>query len=114
MNTASKTLAVLLLTLSLAAAPKELTMTATAFVLRGPTASGANAHTGVVAADPRILPLGTVIRVSGAGVHSGTYVVADTGRHMRGLIIDIHMRTRAEARRFGRRRVRVHILRRAE
>jgi 3D (Asp-Asp-Asp) domain-containing protein len=114
MRTVSKITAVLFVTFSLAGAPKELIMSATAFALRGPTASGDKAQHGIVAADPRILPLGTVIRVRGAGAHSGIYVVGDTGRQIRGHEIDIHVRTREEARRFGRRKVRVQILRRAQ
>ena len=89
-------------------------MSATAFTKRGPTAGGVKAQQGIVAADPRVLPLGTVIRVSRARQYSGTYVVADTGRQIRGREIDIYMRTPAEARRFGRRNVHVQILRRAK
>ena len=89
-------------------------MSATAFTLEGRTASGIKAQSGVVAADPRVLPLGTVIRVSSAGPYSGKYVVADTGRQIRGMEIDIYVRTPGEARRFGRKQVRVQILQRAK
>jgi len=111
-QTLSTPVFVLFLAVCLAGASNELTMSATAFALHGPTTSGVKARSGVVAADPRILPLGTVIRVSGAGRYSGTYVVADTGRQIRGKEIDIHVRSSADARRFGRRTVRVQILRR--
>jgi 3D (Asp-Asp-Asp) domain-containing protein len=37
--------------------------------------------------------------------------VADTGSHVRGRQIDIHVASPAEARRFGRRKVRVRVLR---
>jgi 3D (Asp-Asp-Asp) domain-containing protein len=102
----------LLLFLTLVAAPTEMTMSATAFAQPGHTASGIQAQRGIVAADTRILPLGTVIRVRGAGRYSGTYVVADTGRTITGRQIDLYVRTPTEARRFGRQRVRVQILRR--
>jgi 3D (Asp-Asp-Asp) domain-containing protein len=42
----------------------DMTMSATAFALHGRTASGVQAQRGIVSADPRILPLGTVIRRS--------------------------------------------------
>ncbi len=44
---------------------------ATAYCLRGRTASGGNVRRGIVAADPRILPLGTRIEIS-AGSYGGS------------------------------------------
>mgnify|MGYP003693616699 CR=1 FL=1 len=38
---------------------------------------------GLIAADPRVLPLGTRVRLE-AGAYSGEYVVADTGGAVRG------------------------------
>jgi 3D (Asp-Asp-Asp) domain-containing protein len=104
----------LLLTLTLAAAPTEMTMSATAFAQSGITASGIQAQPRIAAAETRILPLGTVIRVRGAGRYSGTYVVADTGRTISGRQIDRYVRTPAEAHRFGRQKVRARILRRPQ
>ncbi len=63
-----------------------------------------------MAADPAVLPLGSCIRVHGAGVYSGLYTVTDSGRGVKGLEIDIFMPDGAEAKRFGRRRVHVEIL----
>jgi len=114
MNCAPLRTLVLLATVPFVAVPNDMTMNATAFALRGRTASGVHAQSGIVSADPRILPLGTVIRVYGAGRYSGTYVVADTGHQIHGMKIDIHVPTAGEARRFGRRRVRVQILQRAK
>src|SRR6267142_1924527 len=54
------------------------TYTATAYSLRGRTASGMPVSRGLIAADPSVLPLGTRVRVE-AGSLSGEYVVADTG-----------------------------------
>ncbi len=82
---------------------------ATAYCLRGRTASGGNVRRGIVAADPRILPLGTRIEIS-AGSYSGTYTVADTGGAIKGRILDIWVPSCAEANRFGRRSVKVGIL----
>ena len=69
---------------------------------------------GLVAADPRVLPLGTRIRIRDAGSYSGEYLVADTGGGINGFEIDIWMESRAEALRFGRRRVRVEVVRYGE
>ena len=83
--------------------------TATAYALYGRTASGARVRRGVIAADRRVLPLGTRVRLE-AGGYSGEYVVADTGGAVRGRLIDIWVPTTREAMRFGRRAVKLTIL----
>lgn len=80
---------------------------ATAYCLQGRTASGASTKRGIVAADPRILPLGTRINL-GAGSYSGSYIVADTGGAIKGRKLDIWVANCSEARRFGRRTVTVN------
>jgi 3D (Asp-Asp-Asp) domain-containing protein len=82
---------------------------ATAYCLQGRTASGGGVRRGIVAADPRILPLGTRIQVS-AGSYSGTYTVADTGGAIKGRILDIWVPTCSEANRFGRRSITVSVV----
>lgn len=82
---------------------------ATAYCLKGRTASGGGVRRGIVAADPRILPLGTKIYMD-AGPYSGTYVVADTGGAIKGRILDVWVPNASEARRFGRRKVTVKVL----
>jgi 3D (Asp-Asp-Asp) domain-containing protein len=86
--------------------------TATAYALEGITASGTRARRGIVAADPRVIPLGSRIRVLDAGKYSGEYLVEDTGSAIKGKIIDIKVGSYAEARKFGRQRVRVEVLER--
>ena len=83
---------------------------ATAYSIGGHTAAGTQPHEGVVAADPRVLPLGSRIRVHDAGDYSGVYVVRDTGPKIKGRAIDLYLRDPAEAKRFGRRTVRVEVL----
>ncbi len=52
---------------------RALRMQATAFSnWKRPTATGGATHEGVAAADPSVLPLGTIVRVRGAGRYSGT------------------------------------------
>jgi len=84
---------------------------ATAYSLKGRTASGEYTRPGVVAADPRILPLGSVVRVH-AEQYSGIYHVRATGGRVRGRHIDIYLPSTCDAIRFGRRIVRVEVLRR--
>jgi 3D (Asp-Asp-Asp) domain-containing protein len=85
------------------------TYTATAYSLRGRTASGKPVSRGLIAADPRVLPLGTRVRVD-AGSFSGEYLVADTGGAVKGRRIDIWTPTSREAMRFGRRAVKLTVL----
>jgi 3D (Asp-Asp-Asp) domain-containing protein len=82
---------------------------ATAYSLRGRTASGRMVSKGLIAADPRHLPLGSRVRID-AGAYSGEYVVADTGGMVRGRRIDIWTPTSREAMRFGRRVVKLTVL----
>ena len=82
---------------------------ATAYSLRGRTASGRMVAKGLIAADPRHLPLGSRVRLD-AGAYSGEYLVADTGTLVRGKRIDIWIPTSREAMRFGRRTVKLTVL----
>ena len=82
---------------------------ATAYSLRGRTASGRQVARGLIAADRRVLPLGSRVRIE-AGSYSGEYLVADTGGLVRGRKIDIWMPSSGEAMRFGRRTVKLTLL----
>lgn len=85
-------------------------MDATAFSVQGITAAGTWSRSGTVAADPSLLPLGTKIRVLGAGKYSGDYSVEDTGTAVKGPRIDIYMASNAAAEQFGKQRVKVVVL----
>lgn len=82
---------------------------ATAYCLKGRTASGAGVRRGIVAADRRVLPLGSRIQIE-AGSYSGIYTVADTGGAVKGRILDIWMPSCVEAVRFGRKTVKVSVV----
>ena len=86
-----------------------LEFNATAYCLAGFTAAGIAAHRGTIAADPRILPLGSIVHIR-AGEYSGTYLVLDTGARIKGRKIDIYMPDRREAITFGCRPVRLKVL----
>jgi 3D (Asp-Asp-Asp) domain-containing protein len=79
--------------------------------VEGTGASGKWSHPGTVAADRDVLPINSKIRVYGAGKYSGEYTVEDTGGKVDGHHIDLYMPSRAEAKKFGRQRVKVVILR---
>jgi len=82
---------------------------ATAYSLRGRTASGRMVSRGLIAADPTLLPLGSRVRLEHPG-YSGEYLVADTGGAIRGRRIDIWTPSSREAMRFGRRTVKLTVL----
>jgi 3D (Asp-Asp-Asp) domain-containing protein len=72
----------------------------------GITASGMRAAYGVVAVDPRVIPMFTRLYIPGYG-----YAVAgDTGGAIRGHRIDLFFPTYGEALRFGRRGITVYVL----
>jgi 3D (Asp-Asp-Asp) domain-containing protein len=95
------------------ASPAFVAYTATAYCTGHVTASGSRVVPGTVAADPALLPLGTVIRVQSLDpAYDGTYTVMDTGANIRGRRIDVYIPNCAEAVRFGRRPARVAVLQR--
>lgn len=82
---------------------------ATAYCLKGRTASGIDTRPGVIAADPRVLPIGTVVHLR-AGRYTGTYTVMDTGGRIRGRRLDLYVPTHREAMEFGRRQVKIKVI----
>ncbi len=82
---------------------------ATAYCLKGRTAMGHGVRRGIIAGDPRVLKLGSRVKL-GAGAYSGQYLVSDTGGRIKGKKIDIWVPSCAEARRFGRRTVTLGVL----
>ena len=93
---------------------KVLTMTATAYdpSVGNRTATGIAPYKGVVAVDPRVIPLGTrlYVETSDGSYVYGNAVAADTGGAIKGNKIDLWLPSRAEALSFGRRTVTVYVL----
>lgn len=83
---------------------------ATAYSTKGNTVKGVHTQPGVVAADRHVLPLGSTIRVTGAGPYSGLYVVTDVGTAIVGHRIDIFIADPQSARLFGRKNVQVELI----
>ncbi len=81
---------------------------------RGITASGMKAQFGVVAVDPRVIPLGTKLYIEstddGASWTYGYAIAADTGGAIKGNRIDLCYNTRGECIQFGRRSANVYVL----
>ncbi|HUH15176.1 MAG TPA: 3D domain-containing protein [Gaiellaceae bacterium] len=78
-----------------------LTVSATAYALRGRTATGIQTAPGVVAVDPSVIPLGTRMTIPGYGIG----IAADTGGAVQGNVIDVWFPTTAQALAWGRRTV---------
>lgn len=78
----------------------------------GKTATGIKPQRGVVAVDPKVIPLGSRLYIESMdGLPSYGYAYAgDTGGAIKGNRIDLFHNTPAECRSFGRRNVRVYIL----
>lgn len=90
----------------------RLAFAATAYCKGSTTASGATVQTGIAAADPALLPIGSVIDVSAPDPkYSGIYTVMDTGPAVRGRLIDVYMWSCYEALDFGRMPVQLTVLR---
>jgi 3D (Asp-Asp-Asp) domain-containing protein len=72
----------------------------------GITAIGMRAGKGVVAVDPRMIPMGARLHIEGYG-----YAVAgDIGGAIKGNRIDLGFHSRRQALQFGRRKVVVRVL----
>lgn len=90
----------------------HLKFAATAYCKGTTTASGVNVRTGIAAADPDLLPVGSVIQVYRLGErYNGIYTIMDTGPAVQGREIDIYMWSCHEALQFGRRQIALNVLR---
>jgi 3D (Asp-Asp-Asp) domain-containing protein len=89
-------------------APQSYTALSYNLCCRG--SSGLGVRRGTIAADPRILPYGTRVQMTGAGSYDGEYLVTDSGTAIKGNKIDVWVPTMQEARRFGRKNVKLTVL----
>lgn len=92
---------------------KVLDMVATAYTSNpgenggwSTTRTGMQIQTGLAAVDPRVIPLGTLLFVEGYGFA----LACDTGSAIKGNRIDLVFPSSGAANNFGRRAVKVHIL----
>src|SRR4051795_8987773 len=90
----------------------RLAFSATAYCKGLVTASGVAVQSGVVAADPELLPVGSVIDVESLPQkYNGIYTVMDTGPAVQGRQVDVYMWSCNEALQFGRRPIHLTVLR---
>lgn len=82
------------------------------YIIHGKTATGMRTKRGLIAVDPKIIPLGTRVYVQSLDGKPdyGYAVAADTGGSIKGNIIDMWVPTYSEAAQNGVRKMRVYIL----
>lgn len=90
---------------------KELKVNASAYSAQDPgcsnyTCTGQRLKKGIVAVDPKVIPLGTKMYIPGYGYG----VAADIGSAIKGHRIDVAFESRKEALKFGRRNIVIQIL----
>lgn len=90
---------------------KKLTLEATAYTSRDPGSGNLTKREhllrpGLVAVDPKVIPLGTRLYIEGYG-----YAIADDiGRAIKGARVDLAYENRKDALKFGRKKVNVLVL----
>jgi 3D (Asp-Asp-Asp) domain-containing protein len=92
-------------------AQAAISMVATAYTANcygcsGTTAMGQHAGHGIVAVDPRVIPLGSHLYIPGYG----QAVAGDTGGAIHGNRVDLGFNSDADAMQFGRRSITVYVL----
>ena len=90
----------------------RLAFSATAYCKGNTTTSGVVVQSGVAAADPELLPVGSVVDVDGLPrKYNGIYTILDTGPAVQGRQVDVYMWSCIEALEFGRQAIHVTVLR---
>jgi 3D (Asp-Asp-Asp) domain-containing protein len=99
-------------TLALPMPGSRLSFSASAYCKGIVTASGVPAQSGVAAADPELLPVGSVIEIDSLPrKYNGIYTVMDTGPLVQGRLVDVYMWNCNEALQFGRKPIHLTVLR---
>jgi len=90
----------------------HLVFNATAYCKGLTTAAGVNVRRGIAAADPKLLPVGSVVTLATGDLeYNGVYTIMDTGPKVQGRQLDLYLWSCNEALAFGRRRIEVTVLR---
>ena len=93
-------------------AGSRLQFTATAYCSGTKTASGVNVRNGIAAADPTLLPVGSIVSVvTRASKYDGVYTILDTGGEIKGRDLDLYVPSCEDAVVFGRKDALVTVLR---
>jgi 3D (Asp-Asp-Asp) domain-containing protein len=84
----------------------------TAYCKGHTTASGVAVRAGIVAGDPKLLPQGSIVNLTGLPErYTGIYTVLDTGPKVKGRHVDVYMWSCIEALAFGRRKASLKVVR---
>ena len=90
----------------------RLRFTATGYCRGTVTASGVNVRSGIAAADPDLLPVGSVVQIDKLPEkYNGIYTVMDTGPKVHGRQLDLYLWNCDEALQLGRRQMVITVLR---
>ena len=91
----------------------RLAFTATAYCKGLVTSSGVPVQQGATAADPALLPVGSILQLDfrSDDKYDGIYTVLDVGPEVQGREIDLYMWSCNEALEYGRKPVRMTVLR---
>ena len=90
----------------------RLEFVATAYCKGHVTSAGVAPQSGIAAADPLLLPEGSVVQLDEVpDRYRGIYTVMDTGPKVLGRHVDLYMWSCIEATTFGRRPIRLTVLR---
>jgi len=90
----------------------RLAFSATAYCKGMVTTAGVAVQTGIAAADPELLPIGSIVQIDELPPkYNGIYTVLDTGPSVQGRIVDVYMWSCYEALEFGRKPIRLTVLR---
>ncbi len=93
-------------------AGSRLRFTATAYCKGTTTASGVRVRSGIAAADPALLPLGSVVNIiTQDPKYQGVYTIMDTGPAVQRRVVDLYMWSCYEALDFGRQQIELTVLR---
>jgi 3D (Asp-Asp-Asp) domain-containing protein len=99
-------------TMALPLPGSRLAFSATAYCKGIVTTSGVAVQSGVAAADPELLPVGSVVDIDSLSErYNGIYTIMDTGPAVQGRQVDVYMWSCNEALEFGRRPIHVTVLR---
>ena len=93
-------------------AGSRLDFNVTAYCKGTTTSSGVGVRSGIAAADPTLLPVGSVVSVgTNDAKYNGVYTIMDTGPKVQGRILDLYMWSCNEALQFGRKDAQITVLR---
>ena len=91
---------------------ERVAFSATAYCKGIVTTAGVAVQAGVAAADPEMLPVGSVVEIDSLPQkYNGVYTILDTGPAVQGRHVDLYMWSCNEALVFGRRPIHLTVLR---